>query len=277
MKRNVIFCVLSITLFFSSCQQVSYKNEEFSVETMALLEGLQPKMMETGQFRIYYAPDSKAAEVVAEAAQIIELSKAKVLALLQQPSYDESLNFLLVDHEEQVAELTDLARREYTIPDERFAIIVMDGEREPYFTRSLFKTIATHFWGVPDDLLMFEGAAVFAQGSCLPIKDPLYQIAAIGRQKGETCSFQQLVTQYKVCAEEYPLTTSMYAGVVFQLIFDGFGLSRTQKIWSNGIRKIERIVGMTLTDLNQELEYVFNNVTIDPTIDINELNQNGCQ
>jgi hypothetical protein len=247
-----------------------------SEDTVALLKELKPRQSTRGQFNLYYPASSVAAGQLDEVEESLKRSKAKVLGLLQEASYDETIHILLVDSEEETAELTQFARREFTVPPDHFSIVVMDGEREPYFTRAIFKMMSVDFWGEPRDLMMFEGGAVFAQGSCLPIDEPLYQIPAHARAQGDICSVRGLILNFSDCVSERPVTTYMQAGSVFRLLFDGFGRENTQRIWTGGIRNIERIVGMAPIELEKEWTYVMENVTLGEPLDLVALNESGC-
>jgi hypothetical protein len=265
--------LLSVLL---GCQQTNYEQEGMSEDTVALLKELKPRQSTRGQFNLYYPASSVAAGQLDEVEESLKRSKAKVLGLLQEASYDETIHILLVDSEEETAELTQFARREFTVPPDHFSIVVMDGEREPYFTRAIFKMMSVDFWGEPRDLMMFEGGAVFAQGSCLPIDEPLYQIPAHARAQGDICSVRGLILNFSDCVSERPVTTYMQAGSVFRLLFDGFGRENTQRIWTGGIRNIERIVGMAPIELEKEWTYVMENVTLGEPLDLVALNESGC-
>lgn len=276
MNTYRLLLIVGLVSLLLGCQQTNYEQEGMSEDTVALLKKLKPRQSTRGQFNLYYPASSVAAGQLDQVEEALKLSKAKVLGLLQEAAYDETIHVLLVDSEEEVAELTQFARREFTVPPDHFSIIVMDGEREAYFTRAVFKMMAVDFWGEPRDLMMFEGGAVFAQGSCLPIDEPLYQIPAHARAQGKICSVRGLILNFAECASERPVTTYMQAGSVFRLLFDGFGRENTQRIWTGGIRNIERIVGMAPIELEKEWTYVMENVTLGEPLDLEAINQSGC-
>jgi len=276
MNAYRLFLLASLITLMLGCQQTNYEQEGMSEDTVALLNKLKPRQSTRGQFNLYYPASGVAAGQLDQVEESLKQSKAKVLGLLQESAYDETMHFLVMDSEEQVQDLIQLARREFTVPPDHFGIVVMDGEREAYFTRAVFKMMIVDFWGEPRDLMMFEGGAVFAQGSCLPIDEPLYQIPAHARAQGDICTVRGLIQNFGDCVSERPVTSYMQAGSVFRLLFDGFGRDNTQRIWTGGIRNIERIVGMAPIELEKEWTYVMDNVVLGEPLDLDALNESGC-
>lgn len=271
---GILFSVAFAAL--SGCQQANYEQEEFSPETIQILTDLQPRQKDVGDYRLYYPANSLAANDLDTIVQQLEASKAKVLAILREPQYELPLNILLVDSREDMKSLVNLSNEEFTIPPDRFSILVYDGERNTLFSKALFKNLAVHFWGNPRDRVMFEGGANFTQGSCAGVPDPVVTIPAEARKAGQICSIRDLVFDYGSCSTQYPVTTRMQAASIFQLLYDGFGLDDTKVIWSRGIRNLERHVGMTPAGLAREWGYIMDNVT-PYEIDLESLNRTGCR
>lgn len=282
MRIRWFLLLLGALFAATSCQNDSAlergieEGVSFSERTMNIMTKLDPLRVNRGQFRIYFQEGSPAAEAIDAIEKELNLSKSQTLALLQRQAYQDTIHVLLVDSEAQMEELVGMKEAEFTNPNDRFSIVAFDGEKKAFFTQALFKQLSFYLWGPPGDPVLFEGGGTFAQGYCQGIVDPINTIPAQALKEGKICSIRGLLFNFRECWTAHPVTSRMQAASIFQILFTGFQPETMQRIWKAGLPAIEKTVGMSPADLNNEWKLSMENVTLQE-LDLEAVNTEGCR
>jgi len=283
MRTHWFLLLVCALLSTTSCQDTANSSGQgleegvsMSERSMKIFDEIEPERANRGQYRIYYQADSPAAGALDAIEEQLKASKAQTLAMLQRPSYTDTIHVLLVDSEAKLEELVGMREAEFTNPNDRFSIVAFDGEKKAFFTQAIFKQLSFYLWGAPGDPVLFEGGASFAQGYCQGIIDPINTIPAQALREGKVCTIRALLFDFRECWTAHPTTSRMQAASVFQLLYTGFELDVVERIWKAGLPRIEKTIGMSPTDLTQEWERHMTNVTLQD-LDLDAINAQGCR
>ena len=131
-------------------------------------------------------------------------------------------------------------------------------------------------WGQPKDGIMVEGGAFFTDFRCQDINYPFDEIGSYLYNQDSLISMRAIMFDFLNARSLYPMQTEIQSGAFFQFIYDNFGIEKTKRLWKEGVRRIEGVIGMTGGEVEREIFGRFRNNYSGQEFDWEKLKRDGC-
>jgi len=229
-----------------------------------------------GQFKLYFPADAFTKEEISAQEAELDRSMQKALRVTGTSAYLNGIHIFLFPDTAAMKAHTNSSLRYLIRPNEDAAYLVANSTQRPYFSHILFQILAVESWGTPKDGIMVEGGAFFTDFRCMDIDYPFDEIGSYLYTQDSLISLRAIMRNYREVYAIYPTQTEIESAAFFQFIYDNFGLEKAKRLWVEGIRRIEGVIGMTAGEVEKEIIGRFKNNADGQQIDWEKLKRDGC-
>jgi hypothetical protein len=229
-----------------------------------------------GQFKLYFPKSSFSKEEITNMEAELDRSLDKALRIVGLSYYPNGIHIFLFPDQEAMEKHTGSNLRFMIRPNQDVAYMVANQEKRPYFAHVCFQIMAVEAWGTPKDGILVEGGAFFTDFRCQDISYPFDEIGSYLYGQDSLISLRAIMYDFRKVRAAYPMQTEIEAAAFFQFIYDNFGLEKTKRLWEQGMRRIEGVIGMTPGEIEREIFGRFRNNYDDQDFDWEKLKREGC-
>ena len=226
-------------------------------------------------FRLYYPDSSYAARHLDRLTQELDAAYARILDVLQVPSYDHGIHLIAVDSREAMLKLMGMRIKGGAAVADHLVFFVFNDQTRPQFRHEIFHLISYQLWGSCINRLLDEGAATYTDNTCF-YDNPINAINARLLSEHKLFDTLALAADFGAQAKQSDVIAYLQAAGLVKYLYERYGLARFRQLWTEGFDHFEAIYGLPLARLDREWRLYLRTLPPAPEIDLTKLMKEGC-
>lgn len=228
-----------------------------------------------GNFRLYFAGNSYAAEHIPEIKQQIAFAFSNALRILDVEKYNRGITLILFESVEEMKAFTGV-RAQGGIAYAEFdaGLFPITAIRRPQFKHEIFHIISLNTWGPSRCRLLIEGSAVYADNEC-HFDNPIPTINAYYLQSNQLQSLDSLINHFDEIAVQNDVMAYLQSAGLFKYLYEQYGLDKMKLLWIRGFEDFKDIYGFSIERIETEWIDFLKTVPLPDDFDFNKLKE-GC-